>query len=112
MHKTSPRVALVLSILVFACTKPKPVECAETADCDLNSDGACVRTPNGRRWCAYPDDGCPGTMLRYSDYDSESNVSGQCVDPKPLVLGKEPREGAQDVAITTLIQATLSEPLD
>ena len=73
-------VALMFMTLVAAtsCTADKYAQCTKAESCDLMAHGQCVET-NGDHWCAYPDTGCPGSGLRYSEYGAGEGLAGTCV---------------------------------
>lgn len=64
------------------CFSVNPVECQESADCDLALGGTCVTADTGSRWCAYPDNACAGG-LRYSDFRVGDDLAGVCVEAAP-----------------------------
>lgn len=78
----SPIVTSIISIavmlLVAGCPSTNPVECRDISSCDLGPGGACVVSPSGNRWCAYPDVTCPSGQ-RYSDQGVGDGLAGACV---------------------------------
>jgi hypothetical protein len=94
-----------------ACTSDVHVQCADNADCNIGPSGECVATSAGRRWCAYQDPSCPGSMQRFSQYDVGDGLAGSCRDPRPTVVATTPVNGENDVGTGIAISVEVSEPV-
>lgn len=71
-------ILAVGTLLLTACPTSNPVECRDISSCDLGPGGACVASPSGNRWCAYPDSTCASGQ-RYSDQSVGDGLAGTCV---------------------------------
>lgn len=68
-----------LAVALLGCPSNDPVECRDQSSCDLTAGGACLASPSGSQWCAYPDTACPSGM-RYSDQRVGDGLAGMCVE--------------------------------
>lgn len=71
--------------LLAACTGGRPpIECVDNTSCGLAPDGECrVNNQTGNQFCAYPDQEC-ASGFRWSDYDVEEPISGECYAPAAI----------------------------
>lgn len=71
-------IGLLVFVVAVGCNGGEPVQCEESASCDLASGGVCHEaTTVGNRWCAYPDAACP-SGYRYSDTNVGDELGGVC----------------------------------
>jgi len=89
--------ALPFLALLAACPSDRPpIECVDNTSCGLAAEGECrVNPETGHQFCAYPDGECP-SGYRWSDYDVEEPISGECYAPSPIDAGTDgaPPDGA------------------
>lgn len=77
--RASSLLALAAAIALGGCPPADHAECVDESSCDLQAGGACVASPAGRDWCAYPDPACAGG-LRYSERAGDG-LAESCVTP-------------------------------
>ncbi len=79
------------------CPAPRDyIECVDDTSCGLAVGGEClVNADTGHRFCAYPDVECP-TGFRWSDYDVEEPISGECVPAAAVDAGVDADAGTGD----------------
>ncbi len=118
------RLAPLLPLLLLAlpaCPGPRdPIECEGDLSCGLAAGGRClVNVDTGNQFCAYPDSSCESGM-RWSDYDVEEPISGQCVagsldggtdNTPPTIVSRSPDADATGVSRTAAISVMFSEPI-
>jgi cysteine-rich repeat protein len=71
---TSTRPAAFAVIAIAACLRAPGYQCEDDTQCTRQADGVCVADA-----CAYPDDACDGTALRWDEH-GPSELAGSCVD--------------------------------
>ncbi len=110
--------ALLFSAALAACRASTEVQCEADLHCDRETGGRCLaNVGTERQWCGYPDTGCP-TGLRWSALDVGDGVAGRCVEPRvldkvpPMVIGRTPAPDTSEVAPTTFVTVTFSEPVE
>jgi hypothetical protein len=117
-------LASLTAVALAACPGPRDfVECVDQTSCGLAVGGQCLEYPaTGHQFCAYPDQGCTGG-LRWSDYDVEEPISGQCVEvpdggidgvadtTAPTIVTRSPDANATGVTRTAAISVMFSEDI-
>lgn len=117
-------LASLTALALAACSGPRDfVECVDQTSCGLAVGGQCLENPaTGHQFCAYPDQGCMGG-LRWSDYDVEEPISGQCVEvpdggtdgvvdtTAPTIVTRSPDANATAVTRTAAISVMFSEDI-
>lgn len=121
---TAARICPLLSVMlavVAGCPGPRDfVECEDDTSCGLRVGGKCLVNPDtDHQFCAYPDSACPNGM-RWSDFDVEDSISGECVaggpdagpdSTPPTIVARSPDANATDVSRTAAISVMFSEPI-
>jgi hypothetical protein len=88
-------LVIALGVVVSACGRSHPsVPCVDDTSCDRFTGGRCIQPESaGPQWCAYPDDLCESGM-RWSDFDIDEDLNGECVPYEPTVDGGVDDDGS------------------
>ncbi len=87
-HVALAAVAAVVGLA--GCPAPQAfIECIDDTNCALAGGGQCLPNPvTGHQFCAYPDGDC-ASGFRWSDYDVEEGISGECFATPPIDAGTD-----------------------
>jgi len=73
-------VIVAIVVALAGCSEVQPWECEDNTDCVRDEEqGTCTMY----NYCAYPDDTCAGTMLRYDDTAGD-DLEDVCVGNEEL----------------------------